>query len=343
MSIERTEIADLGEFGLIERLASKFSLQHKSSRLGIGDDAAIVSPPASHELLVSTDMLMEGVHFDLSYVPLRHLGYKAMAVNISDIAAMNAHVSQVVVSLAMSNRFSVEAIEELYEGMKLACDTYGIDLVGGDTSNSRQGLVISVTAIGFATPEKIVRRSGAQPGDLLCVSGDLGAAYLGLQILEREKQVFMQTPDVQPDLTDFEYVVGRQLKPEPRIDMVERFEKLGIMPSAMIDISDGLASEVLHICKKSNCGAVVFEDHLPIHKDTYDTAEKLNMSVITAVLNGGEDYELLFTIPQKDYQKIELDPFIQIIGHIDKPDKGASVRMRSGQFIDMKAQGWNHF
>jgi thiamine-monophosphate kinase len=215
--------------------------------------------------------------------------------------------------------------------------------VGGDMSNSRQGLLISITAMGFAPEHKVVKRSGAAAGDLLCVSGDLGGAYLGLQILEREKQVFIETPDVQPDLTDYEYVVGRQLKPEARVDMLARFDKLGIIPTAMIDISDGLASEVLHICKQSDCGAVIFEEHLPIHKNTYDTAEKLNMSVMTAVLNGGEDYELLFTIGQEDYQKIEIDPFIHIIGHIDTPDKGASVRMRSGQFVDIQAQGWHHF
>lgn len=342
MSEKRTEIADLGEFGLIDHLSKKVKIKNSSSLKGIGDDAAIIDA-GDHVKVVSTDLLMEGVHFDLSYAPLPHLGFKAVAVNVSDIAAMNAIAKQITVSIGLSNRFSLEAVEALYEGIYAACDHYGVDLIGGDTTASRSGLVISITAIGEAKKEEITYRSGAKANDILCVTGDLGAALVGLQVLEREKQVFLSNPDMKPELEKYTVITGRQLRPDARMDIIHEFRELGVVPTSMMDISDGLASEIFHICKASGVGATIYEDKLPIDKQTFDTAVELGLDPITCILNGGEDYELLFTIDQKDFEKVEKHPDIHFIGHITKSEEGKFLVTKSGTAVQIKAQGWKHF
>jgi len=342
MSDQRSEISKLGEFGLIRRQAERIELNHPTTVKGIGDDAAVVRA-GDKLLLLTTDMLLEGIHFDLRYVPLRHLGYKSIAVNVSDIAAMNGKPAQALVSLAISNRFSLEAVDELYEGMRLACKEYGVDLVGGDTSSSASGLMISVTLTGFAAPDKVVYRSGAGNNDIICVTGDLGGAYAGLQILEREKEVFLSNPEAQPDLQKSEYVVGRQLKPEARMDIIHEFEELNLIPTSMIDISDGLASELFHLGAQSGLGVKIFEDKIPIDHQTYETAVEFRMDPITFALNGGEDYELLFTVKQSDLEKIKNHPDIHLIGHMHGA-KGEHVMItKAGHQVMLKAQGWTHF
>lgn len=342
MSEKRTEIGDLGEFGLIDHLNEKIEIKNGSSLKGIGDDAAVIDG-GNHVKVVTTDLLLEGVHFDLSYAPLPHVGFKAVAVNVSDVAAMNAIPKQITVSIALSNRFSVEAVDALYSGIRAACEHYGVDLIGGDTTASRSGLVISVTAIGEAKKEEISFRSGAQVNDILCATGDLGAALVGLQILEREKQVFLANPDMRPDLEKYTIVTGRQLRPDARMDIIHELKEAGVVPTSMMDISDGLASEIFHICKASNVGATIYEDKLPIDKQTFDTAVELNLDPITCVLNGGEDYELLFTIDQKDFSKLEKHPDIHFIGHMTKPEEGKFLVTKSGTAVPLKAQGWKHF
>ncbi|ABG59775.1 thiamine-phosphate kinase [Cytophaga hutchinsonii] len=342
-SSKRTELSEIGEFGLIDRL--KEFLPAKSDKVikSIGDDAAVIRTDENVFQFISTDLLMEGVHFDLAYTPLKHLGYKSVAVNVSDIAAMNGTASHIVVGIALSNRFSVEAIEELYTGMKLACDAYSIDLVGGDTTSSRSGLGISVTVVGEGREEEVAYRSGAQVNDLICVTGDLGAAFMGLQVLEREKQVYLANPEMQPELLDKEYIVQRQLRPEARVDVIKSFKTLGLKPNAMIDVSDGLASELLHICKESNVGAYIYEDKLPIDPMTFDTAREFELDPLTIMLNGGEDYELLFTIPQADYEKVRNHPDISVIGYIKSADEGVNIYTKGDHLVPVTAQGWNHF
>ena len=342
MSEKRTEISDLGEFGLIDHLNEKVIIKNSSTLKGIGDDAAVIEA-GDMVKVVTTDLLMEGVHFDLSYAPLPHLGFKAVAVNVSDVAAMNAVPKQITVSIALSNRFSVEAIDALYEGIHAACEHYGVDLIGGDTTASRSGLAISVTAIGEAKPEQISYRSGAKENDILCVTGDLGAALVGLQILEREKEVFLANPDMKPDLGKYTLVTARQLKPDARVDIIHELREMQVVPTSMMDISDGLASEIFHICKASGVGATIYEDKLPIDKQTFDTAVELNLDPITCVMNGGEDYELLFTIDQKDFAKLEKHPDIHFIGHITKSEEGKFLVTKSGTAVQIKAQGWKHF
>ncbi len=336
----RTEIASLGEFGLIDRLTRPFQLRQPSTVKGIGDDAAVIQI-GDTPVLVSTDMLVEGVHFDLMYTPLRHLGYKAVVVNLSDIYAMNGQPGQVTVSVALSNRFSVEAVEELYAGIRLACEFYGVDLVGGDTTSSLRGLVISVTAIGTATRQRITYRNGAKPGDLICVTGNLGAAYLGLQILEREKAVYLSDPTMQPELEEQSYLIERQLKPEARADVIAEFAKNNLVPTAMIDISDGLSSEIFHICHQSEVGAIVEESGVPIHPDAQMQAITFNLDPITCALNGGEDYELLFTIDPKDVEKVRYLPDIYIAGEITPASEGVKLHTKGGNIHDLQAQGWN--
>ena len=343
MSENMTEISRLGEFGLIERLTKDFPLRNVSSRLGAGDDAAILNF-GGEDVLVTTDLLLEGVHFDLRYVPLKHLGYKAAIVNFSDVYAMNGTPRQITVSLGISSRFTVEHIEELYAGIRLACEVYGVDLVGGDTSASVTGLVISVTCIGEAKADEVVRRSGAKPTDLICVSGDLGAAYMGLQLLERENKVAAGSGrDFQPDFAGKEYILERQLKPEARKDIVAILREKGILPTAMMDVSDGLSSELLHICRASNVGCRVYEDRIPIDYQTAVMAEEFNMNLVTAAMNGGEDYELLFTVPLTDKEKIETINGVRMIGYVTKPELGAAMVTRDGSEIPVKAQGWNAF
>jgi thiamine-monophosphate kinase len=337
-----SNLEELGEFGLIENLTKSFEIKDKSTIYGIGDDAAVLNH-GDEETVVSTDMLVEGVHFDVTYVPLKHLGYKAVVVNLSDIYAMNAIPKQITVSIAVSSRYSVEALEEIYVGIHQACEFYNVDLVGGDTTSSLKGLVISVTSIGSAPKDKIVYRNGAQENDLICVSGDLGGAYMGLQVLEREKAVFRENPEMQPDMSGSEYVLERQLKPEARRDVVKTLGEMHILPTAMIDISDGLASEIMHICKQSNKGAQIYEDKLPIDYHTYKTAEDFNFNATTAALNGGEDYELLFTIAQKDFEVVKGIPGIAIIGHIADAEAGVTMVARGEQVIELQAQGWNAF
>lgn len=338
----RTEINELGEFGLIEYLTKGVELTEPSTVKGIGDDAAVLD--FSHKkTLISTDLLLEGIHFDLRYVPLKHLGYKAVQVNLSDIYAMNGRASQITFSLGLSSKFPLEAIEELYKGVLIACDKYNVDLVGGDTSASTQGLVLSVTSIGYADEDKVVYRSGAKEGDLLCVSGDLGGAYVGLQLLEREKRIFLENPQIQPDLEGKDYIVERQLKPEARKDMVTLFETYNIRPHAMIDVSDGLASEILHICKASKVGCKLYEEKIPIDPMTYDTAREFGLDPTVCALNGGEDYELLFTVPQEQYDKIKNQLDITIIGHITEEAEGCVMISKSGKVHPIKAQGWNAF
>lgn len=343
MSQKETEISELGEFGLIDRLTKDITLTNKSTVRGVGDDAAVLSYPHS-EVLVASDMLVEGIHFDLTYVPLKHLGYKAAVVNFSDIYAMNGTPRQITVSLAVSKRFTVEHIEELYNGIRLACNIYGVDLVGGDTTSSRSGLIISITCVGDVSKEKVVYRDGAKPTDLICVSGDLGAAYMGLQLLEREKVAGAGNPDFVPDFAGKEYLVERQLKPEARKDIVAELDKAGIVPTSMMDVSDGLSSELLHICKNSNTGCRVYEDRIPIDYQTAVMAEELNMNLITAAMNGGEDYELLFTVPLKDHDIAEKLPGVKVIGYITEPSLGCALITRDGESeIPLRAQGWNHW
>ena len=339
---ERTSLEELGEFGLIKHLTDNFKIAHESSVKGIGDDAAVLDFK-DKQALISTDLLLEGVHFDLSYVPLMHLGYKAVQVNLSDIYAMNGVATQITVSLGVSSKFPLEAVEEIYKGIELACNKFNIDLIGGDTSSSRQGLVISVTSIGYAAKEDITYRNGAQEGDLLCVSGDLGGAYVGLQILEREKQIFLENPQIQPDLEGKDYIIERQLKPEGRRDVVDLLAQLKIKPTAMIDVSDGLASEILHITNQSDKGCTIYEDKLPIDPVTYETARELGLDPTVCALNGGEDYELLFTIKQSDYEKLKNDVDISIIGHITDKNSGVKMISKSDVVHELKAQGWNAF
>lgn len=340
--MQRTEIDSLGEFGLIAHLTNGFPIQHASTLKAIGDDAAVLEN-GDFLTVVSTDMLVEGIHFDLAYMPLKHLGYKAVVVNLSDIYAMNARPKQITVSLAISNRFSVEALEEFYDGIRLACKNYDVDLVGGDTTSSPRGLVLSITAIGQGEKSKIVYRNGAKPGDLLCITGDLGAAYLGLQILEREKQLWQSDPNIQPDLGDQKYLIGRQLKPEARRDAIEAFEKSGLVPTAMIDISDGLASELFHICSQSGVGAILEESGVPIHPDAEMQAINFKLDPITCALSGGEDYELLFTIDPKDVDKVRFLPDIYIAGEIVAKEEGIKLHTKGGNIHPIVAQGWNHF
>ncbi|MCW5909449.1 MAG: thiamine-phosphate kinase [Cyclobacteriaceae bacterium] len=342
MSENRTELSQLGEFGLIERINSKFPISNATTLTGIGDDAAVIDS-GDESLLVSTDMLLEGIHFDLSYMPLQHLGYKAVAVNVSDIAAMNGRAGQIVISLAISNRFSLEAIDALFEGVHAACKNYNVDLVGGDTSSSAAGLVISVTVLGRAPKDKIVRRSGAKANDILCVTGDLGAAYMGLQVLEREKQVFLSNPEMQPDIEKYEYIVGRQLKPEARMDIIHELRDKSCLPTAMIDISDGLASELFHLGKQSNVGVKIFEDKVPIDHTTFETAIEFKLDPITCALHGGEDYELLFTINPADYDKIKNHPDIHFIGHMHNDASQHVLITKQQTVVPLQAQGWNHF
>lgn len=338
----RTTISELGEFGLIERLASTISLQHPTSIKGIGDDAAVIeNNEGNFQTLISTDLLLEGIHFDLTYFPLKHLGYKAAIVNFSDIYAMNGTPQQITVSIGVSNRFCIEDIEELYEGIKLACSTYKVDIIGGDTSASLTGLTISITCIGIVNTKTIAYRNTAKEGDLICVSGNLGAAYMGLQLLEREKTLFRQTNNAQPDFTGKEYILQRQLKPEARKDIIELLAKESIIPTSMIDISDGLSSETLHICTQSKVGCRIYEDKIPIDYQTASMANEFNMNLVTAALNGGEDYELLFTVPLSMHEKIATLEGISIIGHTTKESLGCNLITRDGQEFQLKAQGWN--
>ncbi len=339
---ERTDINELGEFGLIEHLVQQFELRQPSTVKGPGDDAAVIDNQDGLTL-VSTDMLVEGIHFDLMYTPLKHLGYKAVVVNLSDIYAMNARPRQITVSIALSSRFSVEAVDEIYAGIKAACEFYGVDLVGGDTSSSLKGLIISVTAVGIGQPDKIVYRDGARVGDLICITGDVGAAYLGLQILEREKRLWLENPDIQPDLENQQYLIGRQLKPEARKDMIELFAKAQLVPTAMIDVSDGVASDLMHICKQSGVGAILEESGLPIHHETKMMALKFRVDPTTCALSGGEDYELLFTIRPEDVDKVKYLPDIYIAGEIVPAEDGIKLHTQGGRLHDLKAQGWRHF
>ena len=342
MSEERTEISSIGEFGLIDHLTKNIEFQNASSILGVGDDAAVIDH-FGKQTVITTDLLVEGVHFDLMYTPLKHLGYKSVVVNVSDIYAMNATPTQIVISVAISNRFSVEAMEEFYEGVYAACEAYGVDLVGGDTTSSSKGFVISVTALGEVAPDQFVKRSTAQENDLICVTGYLGGAYLGLLLLEREKKIFLETKGVQPDLENREFIVGRLLKPEARKDVIEFFAREKLRPTSMMDISDGLSSEVLHICKDSSVGAVIYEDKIPIHPDAKDFAYKLEIDPTACALSGGEDYELLFTISQSDYDKLKDVDGISIIGYVTKQEEGATIITRGGNKYPLTAQGWNSF
>ena len=341
-SSSRTEIASLGEFGLIDRLTRNFETKQASTLVSVGDDAAVLDH-FGRQTVVTTDLLLEGIHFDLSYTPLKHLGYKAVAANLSDVCAMMATPTQITVSIGISNRFPVEALDELYEGIHAACERYAVDLVGGDTSTSLKGLVISVTAIGELAPNTAVTRSGAKEGDLLCVSGDLGGAFLGLQLLEREKRIFMEHPGVQPDLEGRSYVVGRLLKPEPRADIVEWLREHQIQPTSMIDVSDGLSSEALHLCKQSNLGCVIHEDKIPVHDDTRAAAFDFNVDPTVCALNGGEDYELLFTVPQDSYEKLIRNEGISVIGYMTDPEKGPQFISKGGSSHPLTAQGWAAF
>lgn len=339
-NIERTDISSLGEFGLINHLTKNIKLTRSSTIKGAGDDAAVLDF-SGKKMLISTDLLLEGIHFDLAYTPLKHLGYKSVQVNLSDIYAMNGTASQITVSLGLSSKFPIEAVEEIYSGILLACDKYKIDLVGGDTSSSKQGLVISVTSIGYADEADICYRNTAGEGDLICVSGDLGGAYMGLQLLEREKAIYLENPQIQPDLEGKDYIIERQLKPEARKDIVELLQDLNIRPTSMIDVSDGLSSEVIHICTQSDKGCNLYEDKLPIDPMTYDTAREFNLDPTVCALSGGEDYELLFTIKQADYDKIKNNMDISIIGHITEKSAGMNIISKSQISHPLKAQGWN--
>jgi thiamine-monophosphate kinase len=337
---ERTEVSSLGEFGLIERLTRNIEIQNASTIVPVGDDAAVIDH-FGKQTVITTDLLVEGVHFDLMYTPLMHLGYKSVVVNLSDIYAMNATPTQIVIGLAFSNRFSVEALDEFYEGVLKACETYGVDLVGGDTTSSQKGFLISVTAIGEVTPDQYVKRNGAQKGDLLCVSGDLGAAYLGLTLLEREKQIFLENPAIQPDLEGEKYIVGRILKPEARKDIIEFFASKEIKPTSMIDVSDGLSSEILHICRNSKLGCTLYEEKIPIGEDTRAAAFKFNLDPTACALSGGEDYELLFTVRQDDYEKLSGNTDISVIGFMTDEEAGAHIYTKGGTKHPITAQGWN--
>ena len=341
MSNERTEIATLGEFGLIEHLTKNIELQNVSSILGVGDDAAVIDH-FGKQTVVTTDLLIEGVHFDLAYTPLKHLGYKWVIVNLSDVYAMNAIPTQITLSLGISNRFSLETLDEFYEGVYAACSAYGVDLVGGDTTSSQKGFIISVTAIGEVTPEKFVKRSTAQKGDLLCVSGFLGSAYVGLLFLEREKKIYLESPGVQPDLEGESFVIGKLLKPEARKDIVEFFAKEEIIPTSMIDVSDGLSSEILHLCKESNLGCVLYEEKIPVAEEMKKAAFKFEIDPTACALSGGEDYELLFTISQSDYDKLILNEEISVIGYMTEVEQGANILTKGGGKHPITAQGWNH-
>jgi len=336
----RTEISSLGEFGLIQRINKSIKTSLPDTIRGIGDDAAVIDSGEEFGLL-TTDLLLEGVHFDLTFFPLKHLGYKAVSANIADIAAMNGIPRQVTVSIALSNRFSVEAVDELYEGIRLACKDFNVDLVGGDTTSSRSGLIISVSVFGKVKKEKIAYRNTAKPNDLLCVTGDLGGAYMGLQLLEREKQVFLANPNMQPELDGKDYVVQRQLRPEARMDVVFELDEAGVIPTSMIDLSDGLASDLLHICAQSGVGAVIFEERLPIDEQTYLVASELNIGAVTAALNGGEDYELLFTVPQSAYELIRNNPKITFIGYITDKKGEVELHTKADSRVPLTAQGWN--
>lgn len=337
---DRTSLADLGEFGLIDRLTKGFEIHNPSTLKGVGDDAAVMDFK-NKRTVVSTDLLIEGVHFDLSYVPLKHLGYKSVVVNVSDIYAMNATATQITVSIAVSNRFPLEALEELYAGIRLACEHYKVDLVGGDTTSSTRGLIISVTAIGEAEASDLVYRNGAQPNDLVVLTGDIGGAYMGLQILEREKAVFQVNPNSQPDIEMYSYILERQLKPEARKDIPPLLKQLGVKPTAMMDVSDGLSSEILHICKQSGVGCRLYEDKIPLDPQVISTCEEFNLDSTTIALSGGEDYELLFTIAQADYDKIKGNPNFSVIGYITDKSEGVNLVTRAGQFIPIIAKGWN--
>ncbi len=339
---DKTEIDKLGEFGLINYLTKNIEINNLSTLKGVGDDAAVLNFEGK-KTLISTDLLLDGIHFDLAYTPLKHLGYKAIQVNLSDIYAMNGIATQVTVSLGFSSKFPLEAVEELYEGMMLACKKYNVDIVGGDTTSSRQGLVISVTSIGYADEQEICYRNTANEGDLICVSGDLGGAYLGLQLLEREKQIFLENPKIQPDLEGKDYIVERQLKPEARRDIVLLLKDLKVKPTAMIDISDGLSSEIIHICVGSEKGCNLYEDKIPLDPMTYETAREFNLDPTVCALSGGEDYELLFTVAQSDYPKIQNNPDITVIGHITDKASGMNLISKSGAVHPLKAQGWNSF
>ncbi len=341
MSTERTEISSLGEFGLIDHLTRNIEIQNASTILGVGDDAAVIDHFGKQTVL-TTDLLVEGVHFDLIYTPLKHLGYKAVVVNLSDVYAMNAVPTQIILSIGISNRFSLEALDEFYEGVYAACEKYGVDLVGGDTTSSQKGFIISLTAIGEVAPDNFVKRSTAKKGDLLCVSGDLGAAYVGLLFLEREKKIFIESPGVQPDLEGETYVIGRLLKPEARKDIVEFFAANQIKPTAMMDISDGLSSEILHICKDSNLGCVLYEEKIPVSEEMKKAAFKFEIDPTACALSGGEDYELLFTVAQEDYEKLVLNEQISVVGYMTEPELGANIITKGGSKHPVTAQGWNH-
>ena len=336
-----TELKSLGEFGLIDHLTEKIKVQHKSTVKGVGDDAAVIRPDKKMLMLISKDLLVEGIHFDLIYTPLKHLGYKAAVVNFSDIAAMNGMPKQLLVGLSVSSKYSVEAVEEIYAGIRMACDIYKVDFVGGDTTSSLSGLFLSVTVIGEAAKDKVTYRSGAKSGDLICVSGDLGAAYTGLLILEREKRAFQANPKMQPELSGNDYVLERQLKPEARLDVVRLLDDLEVRPTAMIDISDGLASDVMHLCKNSGTGCAIYEEKIPIDQQTFDTAKSFDIVPSIAALNGGEDYELLFTIDQKDYEKVKGNPDITVIGHMTDAAEGEQLITPDNRSVELKAQGWD--
>lgn len=340
---KRTELEKIGEFGLIHELTKNFKNARKSTIYGVGDDAAVIEKDKDNAMLVSTDTLVEGIHFNLMYTPLKHLGYKAVVVNLSDIYAMNGIAEQITVSIAVSNRFPKEALDELYEGIHKACEFYEVDLVGGDTTSSTSGLFISITAIGTARKEDVVYRNGGKPNELIVVTGDLGAAYMGLQILEREKEVFKANPEIQPDLDGHDYILERQLKPEARKDIIEFLKKLDVRPTSMIDISDGLASELFHLCTQSKVGAHIFDEKLPIDPSVSTTAIDFNVSPTTVALNGGEDYELLFSIEQKDFDKIKGNPHMTVIGHFTDEDSGLYLIDKQGSAIQLSAQGWKHF
>ena len=339
---EKTSLSKLGEFGLIKHLTQFFKNKQPSTKKGIGDDCAVLTNNGD-ETVVTTDLLIEGVHFDLSYVPLKHLGYKAVVVNLSDVYAMNAEATQITVSIAVSNRFPLEALEELYAGIQLACDMYGVDLIGGDTTSSTKGMLISITAIGKAKGDEVVYRSGAKDTDLIVVSGDLGGAYLGLQVLEREKEVYKVNPQSQPDLDRYSYIIERQLKPEARKDIPALLKELDVKPTAMIDVSDGLSSEIMHICSESKVGCKLYEAKFPLDPQVISTCEEFNLDSTMVALSGGEDYELLFTVSIKDFDKVKANPNLTVIGHITDENEGMNLITRANQEIALKAQGWNSF
>ncbi len=339
---ERTEIADLGEFGLIEHLTKNFEIQNVSTVLGVGDDAAVIDH-FGKQTVITTDLLLEGIHFDLMYTPLKHLGYKSVMVNLSDIYAMNATPTQITVSIGISNRVSIEALNEFYEGIYIACEKHSVDLIGGDTSTSQKGFIISITAIGEVSPDKFVKRSTAQKGDLICVSGDLGGAFLGLTLMEREKKIYIENPQVQPDLENESYIVGRLLKPEARKDIIEFFEKNEIMPTSMMDVSDGVSSEVMHLCKQSNLGCRIYEEKLPISDESRQAAYKFGLDPTVCALNGGEDYELIFTLKQEDHEKITFNEEISVIGYMTDIEEGSKIITKGGNTFNITAQGWNAF